>query len=195
MRKLRLRAAVLTLFLLCASGGFFYLGAQAFTTFLPPRTAVVDISKVFDEYQKQIDKSAELKAAVEKTTRLLDTLKEGITIKEEELKSIKQEAPTYVKILSEALELKRKFREAQKKGTADIAKQQTDTIKMIRAEISKEIEMVATARELDLVLEKAVTAELQRGAGFHWKIVHFSKPEYDITKEVTDRLNLRYKRG
>ena len=195
MRKLRVRAAVLTLFLLCASGGFFYLGAQAFTTFLPPRTAVVDISKVFDEYQKQIDKSAELKAAVEKTTRLLDTLKEGITIKEEELKSIKQESPTYVKILSEALELKRKFREAQKKGTADIAKQQTDTIKMIRAEISKEIETVATARELDLVLEKAVTAELQRGAGFHWKIVHFSKPEYDITKEVTDRLNLRYKRG
>ena len=194
MRKLRLRAAVLTLFLLCASGGFFYLGAQAFTTFLPPRTAV-DISKVFDEYQKQIDKSAELKAAVEKTTRLLDTLKEGITIKEEELKSIKQESPTYVKILSEALELKRKFREAQKKGTADIAKQQADTIKMIRAEISKEIETVATARELDLVLEKAVTAELQRGAGFHWKIVHFSKPEYDITKEVTDRLNLRYKRG
>ena len=195
MRKLRLRAAVLTLFLFCASGGFFYLGAQAFTTFLPPRTAVVDISKVFDEYQKQIDKSAELKAAVEKTTRLLDTLKEGITIKEEELKSIKQESPTYVKILSEALELKRKFREAQKKGTADIAKQQADTIKMIRAEISKEIETVATARELDLVLEKAVTAELQRGAGFHWKIVHFSKPEYDITKEVTDRLNLRYKRG
>ncbi|MEC7776383.1 MAG: OmpH family outer membrane protein [Planctomycetota bacterium] len=195
MRKLRLRAAVLTLFLFCASGGFFYLGAQAFTTFLPPRTAVVDISKVFDEYQKQIDKSAELKAAVEKTTRLLDTLKEGITIKEEELKSIKQESPTYVKILSEALELKRKFREAQKKGTADIAKQQTDTIKMIRAEISKEIETVATTKELDLVLEKAVTAELQRGAGFHWKIVHFSKPEYDITKEVTDRLNQRYKRG
>ena len=195
MRKLRLRAAVLTLFLFCASGGFFYLGAQAFTTFLPPRTAVVDISKVFDEYQKQIDKTAELKAAVEKTTRLLDTLKEGITIKEEELKSIKQESPTYVKILSEALELKRKFREAQKKGTADIAKQQTDTIKMIRAEISKEIETVATTKELDLVLEKAVTAELQRGAGFHWKIVHFSKPEYDITKEVTDRLNQRYKRG
>ncbi|MEE3296142.1 MAG: OmpH family outer membrane protein [Planctomycetota bacterium] len=190
-----MRAAVLTLFLFCASGGFFYLGAQAFTTFLPPRTAVVDISKVFDEYQKQIDKSAELKAAVEKTTRLLDTLKEGITIKEEELKSIKQESPTYVKILSEALELKRKFREAQKKGTADIAKQQTDTIKMIRAEISKEIETVATTKELDLVLEKAVTAELQRGAGFHWKIVHFSKPEYDITKEVTDRLNQRYKRG
>ena len=195
MRKLRLRAAVLTLFILCASGGFFYLGAQAFTTFLPPRTAVVDISKVFDDYRKQIDKSAELKAAVEKTTRLLDALKEGITIKEEELKSIKQESPTYVKILSEALELKRKFREAQKKGTADIAKQQTDIIKMIRAEISKEIELVATAKELDLVLEKAVTAELQRGAGFHWKIVHFSKPEYDITKEVTDRLNQRYKRG
>ena len=195
MRKLRLRAAVLTLLLLCASGGFFYLGAQAFTTFLPPRTAVVDISKVFEEYQKQIDKSGELKAAVEKTTRLLDTLKEGIAIKEEELKSIKQESPTYVKILSEALELKRKFREAQKQGTADIAKQQTDIIKVIRAEIATEIETVATAKELDLVLEKAVTAEVQRGAGFHWKIIHFSKPEYDITKEVTDRLNQRYKRG
>ena len=132
MRKLRLRAAVLTLFLLCASGGFFYLGAQAFTTFLPPRTAVVDISKIFNEYQKQIDKSGELKAAIEKTTRLLDTLKEGIAIKEEELKSIKPESPTYVKILSEGLELKRKFREAQKKGTTEIAKQQAGIIKVIR---------------------------------------------------------------
>ena len=195
MRKLRLWTAVLTLFLLCASGGLFYLGAQAFTTFLPPRTAVVDISKIFEEYQKQIDKSGELKAAVEKTTRLLDTLKEGIMIKEEELKSIKQESPTYVKIFSEALELKRKFREAQKKGTADLARQQAGIIKMIRSEISNEIETVATAKELDLVLEKAVTAEVQRGAGFHWKIIHFSKPEYDITKEVTNRLNQRYKRG
>ena len=138
MRKLRLRAAVLTLFLLCASGGFFYLGAQAFTTFLPPRTAVVDISKIFNEYQKQIDKSGELKAAIEKTTRLLDTLKEGIAIKEEELKSIKQESPTYVKILSEGLELKRKFRETQKKGQSEIAKQQAGIIKVIRAEIAKE---------------------------------------------------------
>ena len=195
MRKLRLRAAVLTLFLLCASGGFFYLGAQAFTTFLPPRTAVVDISKIFNEYQKQIDKSGELKAAIEKTTRLLDTLKEGIAIKEEELKSIKQESPTYVKILSEGLELKRKFRETQKKGQSEIAKQQAGIIKVIRAEIAKEIETVATAKDLDLVLEKAVTAELQPGAGFHWKIIHFSKPEYDITKEVTNRLNQRYKRG
>lgn len=195
MRKLRFRTTVLTLFLLCGSGCLFFLGAQAFTTFLPPRTAVVDISTVFDAYQKQLDKSGELKAAIDKATKQLDSLKEGIAIKEEELKSIKQESPTYVKILSEALELKRKFREAQKNSQIEIQKKQGEIIKEIRSEIAAEIEKVATAKELDLVLEKAVTAGDQRGAGFHWKIIHFSKPEYDITKEVTDRLNQRYKRG
>ena len=69
MRKLRLPVALLTLSLLCVSGCFLFLGAQAFTTFLPPRTAVVDISKIFDSYQKQIDKSGELKVAFDKAKR------------------------------------------------------------------------------------------------------------------------------
>ena len=194
MRKLRLPIALLTLSLLCVSGCFLFLGAQAFTTFLPPRTAVVDISKIFDSYQKQIDKSGELKVAFDKAKRLMDTLKENIEIKEEELKSIKQDSPGYARIFSELLESRRKFREGQKKHGEDIAKQQATVVEEIRDEIAREIETVATSKELDLVLEKAVTAELQRGAGFHWKIIHFAKPEYDITKEVTDRLNKRYKR-
>ena len=194
MRKLRFSSLLLTLFLLCASGCFLFLGAQAFTTFLPPRTAVVDITKVFDSYQKQIDKSGRLKVAVEAATRQMNSLKDAITIKEEELKSIKEDSPAYVRIFSELLESRRKFRETQKKHGADIAKSQAADIKEIRDEIALEIETVATSKELDLVLEKAVTAELQRGAGFHWKIIHFAKPEYDITKEVTDRLNSRYKR-
>ena len=62
-------------------------------------------------------------------------------------------------------------------------------------EVRLQVAIVAAVPFARVVLEKAVTAELQRGAGFHWKIIHFSKPEYDITKEVTNRLNQRYKRG
>ena len=124
MRKLRLPVALLTLSLLCVSGCFLFLGAQAFTTFLPPRTAVVDISKIFDSYQKQIDKSGELKVVFDKAKRLMDALKENIEIKEEELKSIKQDSPGYARIFSELLESRRKFREGQKKHGEDIAKRQ-----------------------------------------------------------------------
>ena len=91
-----------------------------------------------------------------------------------------------IKLLEKVLKITRKGEPANNKVLR---------VHEIREEIKNEIRVVAESEELDLVLEKAVSAENPRaGLGFHWAIVHFAKPEFDITQKVADRLNERFKR-
>ena len=83
MRKLRFPVVLLTFSLLMVSAGFLFLGAQAFTTFLPPRTAVVDSSQIFIDYRKRVDKEAELKTAIEGIASQLSAATDQYAIKQE----------------------------------------------------------------------------------------------------------------
>ena len=114
MRKLRFPVLLLTFTLLLVSGGFLFLGAQAFTTFLPPRTAVVDSSQIFIDYKKRVDKEAELKAAVEGVAAKLSAAKDQYAIKQEQVKSIKRDSPAYLRAVTKILELEQKIAEIQK---------------------------------------------------------------------------------
>lgn len=195
MRKLRLPLLLLSLLLLCASASFLFLGAQAFTTFLPPRTAVVDSPRVFMEYQKRVDKEAELNVALKEIAGKLSKAGEQYEIKKEQIKSIKRDSPAYLKAITKMVELEQLIAETQKSKRVIFQEKGNKPSEEIRAEIAREIDIVAASRELDLVLEKAIkTKLLPQAPEFIWAIVHYSKPEYDITKEVTDRLNKRYKR-
>ena len=195
MRKLRLRVLLVTFSLLLASAGFLFLGAQAFTTFLPPRTAVVDSSQIFMDYNKRVDKEAEPKAAIEAVASKLSAAKDQYAIKQEQLKSIKRDSPAYLRTVTTMVELEQKIAEVQKSKRTIYEEKANKPTAEIRDEISREIKIVAAGKEVDLVLEKAIRAKLlPQAPEFVWAIVHYSKPEYDITKEVTERLNKRYKR-
>jgi len=195
MRKLRLPVLMLTFSLLLVSTGFLFLGAQAFTTFLPPRTAVVDSSQIFIDYRKRVDKEAELKAAIEGIASKLSAAKDQYALKQEQLKSIKRDSPAYLRAITTMVELEQKVAEIQKTRMKIFEEKANKPTAEIRGEISREIKIVAASKELDLVLEKAIrTKLLPQAPEFVWAIVHYSKPEYDITKEVTGRLNKRYKR-
>ena len=195
MRKLRLRVLLVTFSLLLVSAGFLFLGAQAFTTFLPPRTAVVDSSQIFIDYKKRVDKEAELKAAIQAVVSKLSAAKDQYAIKQEQLKSIKRDSPAYLRTVTAMVELEQKIAEVQKSKMGIYEEKANKPTAEIRDEISREIKIVAATKEVDLVLEKAIRAKLlPQAPEFVWAIVHYSKPEYDITKEVTERLNKRYKR-
>ena len=195
MRKLRLPVLMLTFSLLLVSAGFLFLGAQAFTTFLPPRTAVVDSSQIFIDYRKRVDKEAELKTAIQGIASKLSAAKDQYAIKQEQLKSIKRDSPAYLRAVTTLVELEQKVAEIQKSRVSIYQEKATKPTEEIRNEISREIKIVAASKELDLVLEKAIrTKLLPQAPEFVWAIVHYSKPEYDITQEVTSRLNKRYKR-
>ena len=69
-------------------------------------------------------------------------------------------------------------------------------LREIKEEITSEIEIYAQAYDLDLVLEKTVNAEgdPRGGVSFQWPIVHYAKPEIDITSQIVKRLNERYQK-
>ena len=196
MRKLRWPVALLTLSLVGVSGWMFFVGAQAFTRFLPPRTAVVDISQIFENFQKRKDRAEDLKAAFESLMKERKELKELIEVKEAELKDLKPGSESFKLKYLDHIELSAKLKELEQTRGKEFEEKRSGYLDEIRQEIKAEIAVVAQAEELDLILEKSVSAENpQAGMGFHWAIVHYAKPEFDITKKVTERLNERYQRA
>jgi Skp family chaperone for outer membrane proteins len=170
-------------------------GAEVATTFKPPATAVVDIAAVFDQYDKRRDRQDELQV---ETKKLEGDLKEL----EQQYKDIEQELPLVEDLeRREELTLSKvqiEMKVKRLKGTElqRLRETQLKYIQEIRDEITQEIEAYAKAMDLDLIVEKTVTAEGEGPAvGFRWPIVHFVKPEFEITKEIADRLNGRYRRN
>ncbi len=195
MRTLRWSVALLALGLLGTSGWMFFAGAQAFTRFLPPRTAVVDIAKIFESYQKRIDRAGELKKKYDGVMRELQVLKDQREEVEVEMKDLPPASEAFQRQGLKLIQLGARIKEIPDKEGVEFERKRSNFLDEIRKEIKNEIQVVAEAEELDLVLEKAVSAESPRaGLGFHWAIVHYAKPEFDITQKVADRLNERYKR-
>ena len=195
MRTLRWSVILLILGLLGTSGGLFFAGAQAITRFLPPRTAVVDITVIFDSYQKREDRAGELKRQYDVVIQGLQNLKDQRELLEVEMKDLKPTSETFQKKGLELIQIGARIKEIQDSQGAEFQRKRSTFLDEIRKEIQHEIKMVAEATELDLVLEKTFSAEGPRaGVELHWAIVHFAKPEFDITKTVTDRLNERYRR-
>ena len=175
--------------------GTVFLGAQAVNTFLPPRTAVVDISSVFEQYTKSSDRQDSLEARIEGVKTKAKSLVEQLQVLEEDLKNTARTAPSFAKKMEHQLRLKLDLDNLRSSEGADLEKQLKLFLQEIKVEITTEIERVAKALDLDLVIEKHFRAETGApGQGFEWPIVHYHKPEYDITSEVVRRLNERYSR-
>jgi Skp family chaperone for outer membrane proteins len=159
-------------------------------TFRPPRTAVVSISEVFDGYEKKVQRQEQL-------AQLRDQLKQKIVDLEaqyeqlvEEIKLTRGEAQAKKKLERYQLELK--VETVKERDLAGLQTQYIEYLKEIRKEINDEIRQYAVAQDLDLVLERTVIAEgTPSTPGFQWPIVHYSKPEIDITQEIVGRLNRR----
>ena len=175
-----------------ALGATILVGAQALKSFRPPVTAVVDIAEVFTLYDKTRDRQDQLES--EKKS-VLEKLKEL----ERQHKDVNQELPQLEAGPRKDELLLQKFRlEMEMKSLRDtqlerLRETHLRFLNEIRGEISAEIKTYAKAQDLDVVLERTVTADSGQ-PGMNWPIVHFVKPEFEVTKEIADRLNDRYRR-
>jgi Skp family chaperone for outer membrane proteins len=167
-------------------------GEQAIKAFKPPRTAVVDVSQIFEAYDKKRDRQeqfqAEIKVAEEKVKDLEKKVKEIA----QELLNLETGDAKKDKEL-EKFSLERDIKDLKQSAMEQLRKKQSQYIEEIRDEIGVEINAYAQAQDLDLVIERTFLAEPGPEGGFRWKIVHFAKPEIDITTEIAERLNSRYK--
>ncbi len=164
-------------------------------TFKPPRIAVVDISEVFENYGKKKDIESQLEAQIKGEEEKFREKEGELKATLEELKNVQEGTEKHQQLVLKKTKLELELKNRQKEIFNEFQEKQANALKEIRNEITGEIEKYAVAMEIDLVLEKKVAAE-QKGnfRSGHWPIVHYVRPELEITDDIIKRLNARYSR-
>jgi Skp family chaperone for outer membrane proteins len=162
-------------------------------TFKPPRIAVVDISDVFENYSKKKDIESQLEAQIKVEEDKFREKENALKATIEELKNVQEGSEKYQQLVLKKTKFELELKNRQKELLNEFQEKQASALKEIKNEITGEIEKYAVAMEIDMVLEKKVAAE---GKGnlrsVHWPIVHYVRPELEITDDIVKRLNARY---
>jgi len=163
--------------------------------FKPARVAVVDISEVFENYQKKKDIEGQLEAQIKTEEKQFEEGQEQLKTVNAELKNVQEGGAKHKELVLKKTELEFQLKNRQKEILKEFQEKQFNALKEIRSEITADIEKYAQAMEIDLVLERKVSAE---GKGnlqpVHWPIVHYVKPELEITGDIIKRLNAQYRK-
>jgi Skp family chaperone for outer membrane proteins len=165
-------------------------GVEAEKLFKPPRTAVVDISVIFEDYQKKIERESDMKQQTKTIEDKLKDLEKRYKEIQSEIGNL-AEGPKKQERLLDKFKLELEVKEYKERELKRLEETQLRHVQEIREEIEAEIQAYAKSNDLDLILEKTVTAARE---GPRWPICHFSKPELDISRDILQRLNARYRK-
>jgi len=188
------RKAVFPWICLGIVGFVFLVGQRAAQDFRPPRLAVVDITRIFEDYDKKSDRQKFLNGQSEKLEKDWEDLRGQLKDLESEMKLLQPGKQLSEKKLEHS-RLKIEAEDFQRTTLKNLRREYFEFLREIRDEITKEIEIYADSTDLDVIVEKTVTgAETEKsGTGFKWPIIHFAKPEIEITSIILHRLNERYR--
>lgn len=160
------------------------------TSFGPPRLAVVDTPTVFANYAKKQALEQTSRSEKTKLEAKLESLECRRSKLAEELKHMEETQAEEKLVEKFRLELKIKW--LKENDLPAILKKNLEYVDVIRAEIENSIDKFAKAEALDMVLEKTFVLETGGPVPLRWPVVHFAKPELDITGEIILRLNDLY---
>lgn len=181
---------------LLALGAAGLVGFKSAQNFRPPRMAIVDISEVFENYEKKNARQEVLAAEAKKVETSLKELETRLQTINEEVQLL-QAGEKRKNLLLEKAQLEIEMKDVGAREANRLREKQLGFLRDLREEIGREIEVYAEAYDLDVVVERSVTADPggQSRAEFRWPIVHFAKPEIDITQQIIQRLNERYRKS
>ena len=160
-------------------------------TFKPARVAVVDIGEVFESYAKKKDVEARLEKEVKAEEAKMQGQEKEYKRLIDELKNVEEGSEQHKTLTLKKIELEYQVKNRQKELLREFQEKQLKALREIRDEITAEINQYAAAMDLDLVLEKKISAE-GKGQAISWPVVHFVKPELEITQEIVKRVNAKY---
>lgn len=163
-------------------------------TFVPPRIAVVDISQVFELYEKKKDRQAQFQSEIKVVEEKLKELEKRYKDVLSDIQNL-EPGPRKREKEREKFDVEQEVKDLNEKEKKRLHETRFRYLKEIQAEIATEIQDYATAEDLELIIEKKVIAETDSPSmpGFSWPIVHFVVPEIEITNEIATRLNSRYR--
>jgi Skp family chaperone for outer membrane proteins len=157
--------------------------------FSPPSTAVVDIYKVFEGYDKKRDVEIEMRAKAEAARATIESLEGQLKEIEAELKLVTEGSEAHRALIIKRTELALDANKHKKKVRDEFRQRHQAEVTKIRDEISRELKRFGEAHELNLILEKTFYAEMGEQMTLNWPIIHFASPEIDITDEMIEILN------
>ncbi len=186
-RKLFRTAAVFAIALFV--GASLVLAQAAKAAFRPPRTAVVDIYEVFENFNKKLTMEKELEKEAGQAQAAYRNLQDRLKAVEDDLIVTSEGTKDHDDLIIHKTKLGLEINKFQKNQTAEFQKKHMMAVRTIREEIAAEIQRYAEAHELDMVLEKRFSAEARGLLPVKWPIVHFVRPEIEITGEIIKILN------
>jgi Skp family chaperone for outer membrane proteins len=161
--------------------------------FKPARIAVVDIAGVFENYQKKKDIEARLEAEAKVEEKKFQKMDSDFKALIEELKNVQEGSDKHKELTLKKTQLEYEIKNRQKELLKEFQEKQLGALREIRGEIVSDIEKYAASMEIDLVLEKKVPADNQQKIqAVPWVVVHYVKPELEITDDIVKRLNAQY---
>ena len=157
--------------------------------FSPPRTAVVDIYKVFEGYDKKREVEAEMQGKAEAAKVKIEALEAELKQIEAELKLVSEGSEAHSDLIIKRTQVALDAAKHKKKIRAEFRERHQTEVNRIRDEISRELTRYGEAHELNLILEKTFYAEMGEQMTLNWPIIHFASPEIAITDELIGILN------
>jgi len=158
--------------------------------FKPPRVAVVDINEIFENYQKTIDIRSRFEAEMRVKENKFKEEQNILQKLKDELKNVQEGTERHKELTLQIQNKDYDLKNWQKKILKEFQERQINALKEIKDEIVADIERYARGLELDIVFEKQVAAgQLNQ---IRWPIVHYVKPELEISGDIIKRLNTQY---
>jgi len=159
----------------------------------PTRVAVVNVYKVFNEYQRSKDMNREL-------TRLRDELQgqrkqmsDRVEALIAEIKNFKPDSKDYRERRRELMELQIKRKTHGQVGQEEIRQQMRIMTEEVYKEIISVVEAIAKETGYDLVLSRGVDQTKREEVPILLRKVLYASESIDLTEPVLQRLDQNYK--
>ena len=179
----------ITMGVLLGGGAGFLLAQTGARDFRPPRTAVVDISRVFESFEKKKQLNAQLEEEGKKAEAEYNDLEGRFRSLEDDIKTVVEGSDEYNRLVLERTKLQLDLQNMRKKLLNEFQEKYLRAATQLRDEITQEIERYSRAHDLALVIEFRFNAEAKNMPPLKWPIVHYVAPEIDITDEIIGILN------
>ena len=159
--------------------------------FKPARVAVVDIAEIFENYEKKKDLEKRLELEIKEEEKKFQEQQKEFEKLKEEMKNLQAGTDKHKDLTLRIGGLEYELKSRQQSLIKQFQEKQMSALKTIREEITADIKKYAEGLDLDIILEKQVAAD-SKGGSLRWPIVHFAKPELEITSDIVTRLNTQY---
>lgn len=165
---------------------------QRRTGFDSPRLGVVDIQAVMESYARTKNILKKLAAEEEAINTRVKKLESQYREALDELELLRDPKPE-ADVLK-AYGLKLKLQNVQQFDVPALRQQRAKSIQSIEQDVLREIEAAREALELDVVLSRGLRLRFGEEGTMSVPIVLSHSPEFDLTKEVSLRLNTAYRK-